>query len=84
MEEIHSAPLLNGIRGQASCDKKALRKLLSLCSELVEAYPDIMEMDLNPVIVYENGVNIVDARIILKDNFDPEEALPNGDPNLSQ
>lgn len=38
-----------------------------ICSEIVEAYPDIQEMDLNPVIVYESGLNIVDARIILKD-----------------
>ncbi len=80
MDEIHSAPLLNGIRGQSPCDKKALRKILSLCSELVEAYPDIMEMDLNPVIVHENGALIVDARIILKEHFDPKEILPNGEP----
>ena len=37
-----------------------------LCSEIVEAYPDIQEMDLNPVIVYENGLSLVDARVILK------------------
>ncbi|MEJ2025218.1 MAG: acetate--CoA ligase family protein, partial [Deltaproteobacteria bacterium] len=47
-------------------DKKALRKLLLTCSEVIEAYPDIREMDLNPVIVYEKGVAVVDARIILK------------------
>lgn len=79
IEEIHAAPLLKGIRGQPPRDMKALRRLLSLCSELVEAYPDIMEMDLNPVIVYEKGAHIVDARIILKENFDPEEKLPNGE-----
>jgi acetyltransferase len=33
----------------------------------VEAYPEIAEMDLNPVIVYEKGICVVDARIILKD-----------------
>ena len=37
-----------------------------LCSEIVEAYPDIEEMDLNPVIVHEKGLSIVDARVILK------------------
>jgi acetyltransferase len=37
-----------------------------LCSEIVEAYPEILEMDLNPVIVHEKGISIVDARIILK------------------
>ena len=39
-----------------------------ICSEIIESYPEIQEMDLNPVIVYEKGVNIVDARIILKEN----------------
>ena len=37
-----------------------------LCSDVIEAYPEIEEMDLNPVIVHEKGVSIVDARIILK------------------
>ena len=65
IEEIKSAPLLNGFRGLPACDKKALRKLLVNCSEIVEAYPDIQEMDLNPVISHEKGLSIVDARIIL-------------------
>jgi hypothetical protein len=57
---------LNGARGKPPLDTKTLRKLLMLCSEIVEAYPEILEMDLNPVIVHENGISIVDARIILK------------------
>jgi acetyltransferase len=63
--EIKSAPLLDGFRGIPACDKKALRKLLVKCSEIIEAYPDIQEMDLNPVISHEKGLSIVDARIIL-------------------
>lgn len=66
IDEIRSAPLLDGYRGQPPCDKKALRKVLLKCSELVESYPEIEEMDLNPVIVHEKGVSIVDARILLK------------------
>jgi len=65
--EVKASALLNGFRGLPSLDKKALKKLLIICSEIIEAYPQIVEMDLNPVIVYEEGVNIVDARIILKD-----------------
>ena len=67
MEDIRSTPILNGIRGNPPYDKSAIRKLLLLCSEMVEAYPDISEMDLNPVIVYEKGLCVVDARVILKD-----------------
>ncbi len=66
IDEIKAAPLLNGFRGIPACDKKAMRRLLLKCSEIVESYPDIEEMDLNPVIVHEKGLSIVDARIILK------------------
>ncbi|MGB5985748.1 MAG: acetate--CoA ligase family protein [Desulfobacterales bacterium] len=65
--EIKSARLLNRFRGGAASDKKALQKLLLKCSELVEAYPEIKEMDLNPVIAHERGCSVVDARIILND-----------------
>jgi acetate---CoA ligase (ADP-forming) len=67
IEEIKASVILNGYRGRPPADKRALRKLLLTCSEVIEAYPDIKEMDLNPVMVYEKGVAIVDARIILKE-----------------
>ncbi len=71
MEDIKSAPILDGIRGEPGYDKKALKGTLLMCSELIESYPEIKEMDLNPIIVYEKGINIVDARIILKNGDEP-------------
>ena len=67
VEEIRSAIVLDGYRGMPSRDKKTLKRLLLRCSSIIEAYPEIQEMDLNPVIVYESGLKVVDARIILKD-----------------
>ena len=66
LEDTRSSILLDGVRGHKGYDKKTLRKLLSMCSELIESYPEIEEMDLNPVILYEKGLDVVDARIILK------------------
>ena len=66
LKDTHSHILLDGVRGQKGYDKKSLRKLISMCSELIESYPEIEEMDLNPVILYEKGLDVVDARIILK------------------
>ena len=66
IEQTKSFPILNGARGNPKMDQKAIRRLLMLCSEMVEAYPDIEEMDLNPVIVHEKGLRIVDARVILR------------------
>ncbi len=66
IEETKSYPILEGVRGQTPRDKKALEDLLLICSEVMEAYPEIREMDLNPVIVHEQGLSIVDVRILLK------------------
>lgn len=71
MGEIKSAPILNGVRGKPPVDKKAIADLLMTVSEIIEAYPEIEEMDLNPVIAHEHGISLVDARIILKDPEDP-------------
>jgi acetyltransferase len=68
ISETKSAPILDGVRGTYNCDKKALYKLLLLISEIIEAYPDIQEMDLNPVILHEEGLSIVDAGILLKES----------------
>lgn len=66
IDETKSAPILKGVRGHASYDRNALVRLLLTCSDIIEAYPEIAEMDLNPVIVHEKGISIVDARMILK------------------
>jgi len=66
LEDTRSSVLLDGVRGQTGYDKTALKKLISLCSELIESYPEIEEMDLNPVLLYKEGLDVVDARIMLK------------------
>ena len=66
LEDTRSSVLLDGVRGQKGYDKATLRKLISMCSEIIESYPEIEEMDLNPVLLYEKGLDVVDARIILK------------------
>lgn len=67
IEDTRSAAILGGVRGQPPSDKKAIKQTLLMVSEIIESYPEIEEMDLNPVIVHEKGVSVVDARIILKE-----------------
>ena len=62
---IKGAPLLDGVRGQAGVDKAALKSLICRLSRLVSDLPAIREMDLNPVMAFEDGVFAVDARIAL-------------------
>ncbi len=66
IQDTRSHRILKGIRGNAPSDIDALKQLLVTCSDVIEAYPEIKEMDLNPVIVHPDGLMVVDARIILK------------------
>jgi acyl-CoA synthetase (NDP forming) len=65
IDETRGAKLLEGIRGGRSADVAALRQLLVQVSELVARRQEIDEMDLNPVIVHEKGLSVVDARVVL-------------------
>jgi len=67
INEIKSAPILDGIRGERPVDKKMITELIVKVSEIIESYPEIQEMDLNPVIARHDSISIVDARIILKE-----------------
>ncbi|MGZ6269744.1 MAG: bifunctional acetate--CoA ligase family protein/GNAT family N-acetyltransferase [Candidatus Limnocylindrales bacterium] len=60
---LKTFPLLDGYRGAAKADVAGLEKVLLRVSAMVEAQPEIAEMDCNPVIVLPEGPVIVDARI---------------------
>ena len=52
-----------GTRGAPKTDVAALEELLLRVSALVEAHPEIAELDCNPVKVLPDGVVVVDARV---------------------
>jgi acetate---CoA ligase (ADP-forming) len=62
---IRGLKLLQGFRGHAPADIDALREMLLRISRLAEEVPEVVELDLNPVIALSpgNGCRIVDARI---------------------
>src|SRR5262249_10161977 len=55
--------LLDGYRGTPAADTTALRELLLRLSQLAERCPEIQEMDLNPVRVFERGLSVLDVRV---------------------
>ena len=63
--ETRGAKLLEGVRGGKAADVAAVRQLLVQVSDLVTRHPEIDEMDLNPVIVHETGLTVVDTRVVL-------------------
>ena len=65
IREIKASPVLQGVRGGRPADLQALTNLLLKVSRMAEENPEIAEMDLNPIIVYEKGLSVVDARVLL-------------------
>lgn len=69
IEEIRSAPLLRGARGERSSDVEAIVRGLLTVSQMVTDFPEIVEMDVNPLKVKEPGAGAVavDARITISE-----------------
>ena len=67
IDGIRGARLLKGYRGGKPADTAALKDLLLKVSDFAARNPDVAELDLNPVIVYEKGLAIVDARVVPSD-----------------
>jgi acyl-CoA synthetase (NDP forming) len=67
LDELRGAALLHGARGARPIDIDAMVSLLVNLSEFAARRDDIKELDLNPVVVYENGVIVLDARMLLVD-----------------
>lgn len=65
--QIKSSKILEGVRGAPPIDRAAIVELILKISNLVQAHPEISELDLNPVFAHEVGFTVVDARIILDD-----------------
>jgi acyl-CoA synthetase (NDP forming) len=60
---VKGYPLLSGVRGQKPKDEGALVALMKALARLIKDHPEIDQIDLNPVLVYEKGVAVADYRI---------------------
>jgi acyl-CoA synthetase (NDP forming) len=67
LEEIRARALLDGVRGKPPVDKKAVVDALLRIGQLVQDFPEIVELDINPLIVYEEeqGAIAIDMRLVL-------------------
>ncbi|NOR83043.1 MAG: acetyl-CoA synthetase, partial [Ardenticatenales bacterium] len=64
---LRSYPLLAGVRGEKPSDMDAMVDCLLRVSQMVTDLPQIVELDINPLFVYETGQGVmaVDARIVV-------------------
>ena len=66
IREINGYPILAGYRGQPKADENALADCLLAVARLAQDNENIVEIDLNPVFSYPQGVLVADARIIVE------------------
>lgn len=65
---IRTFPLLKGVRGEPPADLDAAEEIILRVSQLVTDFPEIVEMDINPLVIHNQGEGaiVLDARIILQ------------------
>jgi acetate---CoA ligase (ADP-forming) len=71
LDQLRGRALFDGFRGTPPADRAALIDVLVRISALVELVPELLELDLNPVIVHAHGAAIVDARLRLAGEAHP-------------
>ncbi|NEZ59062.1 bifunctional acetate--CoA ligase family protein/GNAT family N-acetyltransferase [Adonisia turfae] len=76
MEKTQIYKALKGVRGQPSIDLAALEQLLVRFSQLVVAYPEIKEIEINPLLASAEQLLALDARVVLHESDIPEDQLP--------
>lgn len=63
--EARGSRLLRGVRGQTPADVSAVVEALLGLSRLLVECPEVAEIDVNPLLVFEQGVMAVDARVVV-------------------
>ncbi len=68
LDEIRSFKLLSGVRGEKPADLTAIAGTILKISQLSVEFPEIVELDINPLLVFEDGKGVmgVDMRLALK------------------
>jgi acetyltransferase len=67
LSEIRAHAILDGVRGQPPMDKAAIVDTLLRIGQLVQDFPEIVELDINPLMVYPQGQGAIaiDMRLVL-------------------
>ena len=67
LRSLRTYPILEGVRGENPSDINAIKDTILRISRLVEDFPEILEMDINPFFVFDkgNGISAVDVKITI-------------------
>lgn len=77
IDELRAAPILAGARGQTPVDRKALKRYLTYLSDIAVRFPEVTELDINPLAIESDGktMRVLDARLRLH----PSSSVTGGD-----
>jgi len=73
LDSIQAAEILKGVRGARPVDRGALATVIVNVSNLVNDFPEIQEVDLNPLLATPDGVTAVDSLISV--SFEPRKEM---------
>ncbi|HLE56803.1 MAG TPA: acetate--CoA ligase family protein [Rhodothermia bacterium] len=65
LSELRGASMLDAIRGQPAVDRNAIVDILVRVARLGADFPEIEELDINPLVASSSGATAVDARVLL-------------------
>jgi acetyl coenzyme A synthetase (ADP forming)-like protein len=72
LDGIAAAQILKGVRGARPVEREALAAMIVNVSQLVADFPEIVELDLNPVFATPSSATAADVRVVL--DFEPQPA----------
>jgi acetyl coenzyme A synthetase (ADP forming)-like protein len=79
LDSIAAADVLKGVRGAEAVNREALALVIERVSELASDFPEIGELDLNPVFATAKGAIAADVRIVIDPHPSPARHRPSHD-----
>jgi len=76
IHDLHAYRLITGFRREPARDKEALIGIIGSVARLFAIRSDLVEFDINPLILYEQGACAVDARFYVSDHVSPHIPTP--------
>jgi acyl-CoA synthetase (NDP forming) len=64
--KLRAAKLLHGFRGAPPVDVNSVARTVAAVGRLMQTVPDMMEIDVNPLVAYPDGVIALDALIVMR------------------
>jgi acyl-CoA synthetase (NDP forming) len=68
---LRGSRLLDGVRGRSAIDRQSVAEILVALGRLAQERPDVLAVDLNPVVASDGGAVAVDALVVLADPAHP-------------